>query len=96
MGLNYLWWMYQILISAKDNTDNKIIKLVQAFEEGLDYYYQQKWDKAKLQFEIAEQMEEHFESRNTTPSKVYIERCSMFKNNPPGENWDGVWTMTAK
>ena len=84
------------LISAKGNTDNKIIKLVQAFEEGLDYYYQQKWDKAKLQFEKAEQMEEHFESRNTTPSKVYIERCSMFKNNPPGENWDGVWTMTAK
>ena len=41
-------------------------------------------------------MEERFTARNTTPSAVYIERCNMFKENPPGENWDGVWTMTAK
>ena len=40
--------------------------------------------------------ENYFTSRNTTPSTVYIQRCVMFKGNPPGEDWDGVWTMVAK
>ena len=84
------------LVSAKDNADNNKVNLIQAFEEGLDSYYQQNWDEALLNFQKSESMEERFTARNTTPSAVYIERCNMFKENPPGENWDGVWTMTAK
>ena len=41
-------------------------------------------------------MEKKFISRNTNPSLVYIERCRIFIENPPDENWDGVWTMTSK
>ena len=84
------------LVSAKDNADNHTVNLVKVFEEGLDYYYQQQWDKALTHFKIAEEMEDNFTSRNTTPSAVFIERCTMFKDNPPGKDWDGVWTMTSK
>ena len=70
--------------------------MVQNFEKGLDYYYQQEWDQALSQFNKSENLEDHFVSRNTTPSKIYIDRCKMFKNNPPAEDWDGVWTMTSK
>ena len=62
----------------------------------MDLYFQQKWDKALEQFKKSEKMEDHFESRNTTPSAVFIKRCKLFKSNPPGEDWDGVWTMTSK
>ena len=84
------------LISIKENPDKNIINLVQNFEQGLDFYYQQDWDKALSKFEASENLEDHFESRNTTPSQIYIDRCRMFKNNPPGKDWDGVWTMTTK
>jgi adenylate cyclase len=84
------------LVSAKNNADNHTVNLIKVFEEGLDHYYQQQWDKALIHFEKAEGMEDHFTSRNTTPSAVYIERCIMFKDNPPGKDWDGVWTMTSK
>ena len=84
------------LVSAKNNADNHTVNLIKVFEEGLDHYYQQQWDKALIHFEKAEGREDHFTSRNTTPSAVYIERCIMFKDNPPGKDWDGVWTMTSK
>ena len=35
----------------------------------------------------------------TTPSHIFIERCQMYRENPPveeGETWDGVFTATAK
>ena len=84
------------LISAKENPDKKYISLVQKFEQGLDHYYKQEWDYAIKNFKEAESLEDHFVSRNTTPSNIYIDRCEMFKENPPGEKWDGVWTMTSK
>ena len=40
--------------------------------------------------------EAYAEGRNTNPSKVFIERCNYFKENPPEPNWDGVWKMTTK
>ena len=84
------------LISEKNKADNSTIELIRTFEQGLDYYYQKKWGKAIKYFEKAEKMEDHFSSRNTTPSAVYINRCTMFKQNPPDDDWDGVWSMTSK
>ena len=72
------------------------IDLIKVFEKGLDHYFKQEWDNAIIQFKESENLEDDFKSRNTTPSKIYIERCDMFINNPPGEDWDGVWRMTTK
>ncbi|HUQ08002.1 MAG TPA: adenylate/guanylate cyclase domain-containing protein [Kofleriaceae bacterium] len=30
------------------------------------------------------------------PSKAYVERCTYFLEEPPGEDWDGVWHMKEK
>ena len=30
------------------------------------------------------------------PSKVYVERCSYYLDNPPPEDWDGVFIMQTK
>ena len=84
------------LVNSKEKIDNSKVKLVNMFEEGLDYYYKQDWNKALEIFTNSEKLEEKFTSRNTNPSMVYIERCSMFKKTPPTKDWDGVWTMTSK
>ena len=84
------------LIDHKDNISNSNIELIKMFEMGLDLYYQQKWDKSIEMFSKAESFEEKFESRNTNPSLIYINRCKVFRENPPSSDWDGVWTMTSK
>ena len=70
--------------------------MIKTFEKGLDYYFKKEWESAIIAFEKSESLENKFESRNTTPSNVYIERCTMFLNNPPDDDWDGVWAMTSK
>jgi len=29
-------------------------------------------------------------------SRMYIDRCRHFKDNPPPTDWKGVWVMTGK
>ncbi len=33
---------------------------------------------------------------NDGPSKVYVERCEHYIENPPPEDWDGVYVMKTK
>ena len=56
----------------------------------------QEWTKAKKLFKESLSMEEKFIDRPTTPSEVYLDRCDYFKAEPPGKNWDGIWTMKTK
>ena len=84
------------LVADKSTIKSETVDLIKVFEKGLDHYFKQQWDDAIIQFKESENLEDYFTSRNTTPSKIYIERCNMFINNPPGEEWDGVWKMTAK
>ena len=84
------------LISDKNDILIENINLIKLFEDGIDHYFKQDWKKAILKFQQSENLEDKFESRNTNPSKIYIERCKMFMENPPGKNWDGVWKMTSK
>ncbi|MFQ3619804.1 MAG: tetratricopeptide repeat protein [Spirochaetales bacterium] len=30
------------------------------------------------------------------PTQVYIERCKFYLQNPPPEDWDGVFVMKTK
>jgi hypothetical protein len=30
------------------------------------------------------------------PSALYLERCEQFRQNPPGDDWDGIFTMRTK
>ena len=66
------------------------------YHQGLELYRQQQWDEALAKFTESEKLEEVFPRRPTTPSREYIERCEFFKENPPGPDWDGSWTLTSK
>jgi len=66
------------------------------YMQGLELYRQQQWDEALAKFTESDKLEDVFPSRPTTPSRVYIERCTFFKENPPGPGWDGSWTLTSK
>ena len=84
------------LVGRRENINKKTLDLIKSFENGMDLYFQQKWDEAIEKFFESDSLEHYFVSRNTTPSKIFIDRCEIFKQNPPGDNWDGVWKMMSK
>ena len=54
------------------------------------------WDDAIKVFEECDELEEEYIGRPTTPCKVYILRCESFKENSPGEDWNGAFKLTSK
>jgi adenylate cyclase len=66
------------------------------YTQGLALYRQQHWEEAIAKFTESAKLEEVFPGRPTTPSQVYIERCTYFKEYPPEQPWDGSWTLTTK
>ncbi len=84
------------LLARKGELDPTISKMIDLFHEGQDYYFKQKWDQALKAFQEAEKLEDMFPGRSTNPSRVFISRCQQMKENPPGPDWDGVWTLTQK
>jgi adenylate cyclase len=65
--------------------------LAQKFCEGLEAYKERQWVQAITLFQEALQRDP-----NDKPSKMYIERCSEYLQNPPPEDWDGVFEITTK
>tara|TARA_B100001113_G_C21039002_1_gene591450 strand:- start:209 stop:1174 length:966 start_codon:yes stop_codon:yes gene_type:complete len=84
------------LFSVKDDLNNDQSQLITAFNEGIDLYFKQEWNKALSKFKEASELEEDFPDRPTTPSLIYIQRCEFFSKNPPEKDWDGVWIMKTK
>ena len=52
--------------------------------------------KAIEAFKASDKLEDMFPGRKTNPSQVYIPRCEHYKDNPPGDDWDGSWALTKK
>ncbi|NQV38405.1 MAG: adenylate/guanylate cyclase domain-containing protein [Candidatus Marinimicrobia bacterium] len=84
------------LMSEKEKVTEEISTLLDAFHAAQDQYFAQNWDAAIKGFQESEKLENMFPGRNTNPSVIYIKRCEYLKENPPGDDWDGVWTLTAK
>ena len=70
------------------------------FKQGIDKYLLQDWDGALKMFERAKGLEPNkpgvTPGVKDNPSMILIDRCQVMKENPPGDDWDGVYVMTSK
>jgi len=61
------------------------------YRETLKLYRAQNWDLAEMQF---------INLQNINPKRylyqVYTKRIAFFRQNPPGADWDGVFTFETK
>lgn len=70
------------------------------FSQGIEKYLKQDWKGALKLFEQAKGLEPN--KPGTTPgvkdnpSMILIDRCKIMQENPPGDDWDGVYVMTTK
>lgn len=61
------------------------------YMQTLAVYRKQQWDQAELQFLNLKQ-----QSQNKTLYDLYISRIQAYRNTPPEQNWDGVFTFQTK
>jgi len=71
--------------------DEKKRKVLDLFGEGRKLYKLMDFDKALQSFAEALRVDPE-----DGPSKVYYLRCKHYIDNPPPEDWDGVFVMTTK
>ncbi len=79
------------LIDRKGGIQETKREVLDLYEEGLREYRRRKWQKAISLFKKALDKDPH-----DGPSLTYVERCKIYEQEPPPEDWDGVYTLTAK
>ncbi len=79
------------LLERKNQTPGALADLVEQFEKGLLHYKAGDFVLAKDEFEACLKI-----VPGDGPAQTYIKRCESYLVNPPGADWDGVFTMTEK
>ncbi|MGB1801073.1 MAG: CHASE2 domain-containing protein [Gammaproteobacteria bacterium] len=78
-------------VALEEEISPQEAKELSGLSEALSAYRKQEWQKAEKLFNLLKQ-----ESLKNVLYDLYLERIIDFKSNPPGENWDGVFTHKTK
>lgn len=66
-------------------------QVLELFAQGRRHYKLMEFSKARDCFTKALEIDS-----SDGPSRVYAERCQFYVDNPPPEDWDGVFVMKTK
>ncbi len=83
--------VYELMGLMERGANDEMMRIIDLFRKGFELYLQQNWDEAMNYFQQVLTIRP-----DDGPSKTYIQRCQIFKENPPGETWDGVYSMKTK
>ena len=82
--------VYELIGDYDEESAKKKMNDLENYFKGLELYKQKKFKEAtKFFIELIEKYDDE-------PSKVYMKRCGIYIDNPPDEDWDGVFVMTTK
>jgi len=79
------------LFGLSGDVEPRQVELSTAFSEALQRYRARNWTEAIERFE---QILGLFP--NDGPAKVMLQRCQAYRQQPPGDDWDGVHRMESK
>ncbi len=78
-------------VDLVENVDKSERTRIKEFHHALKLYKQQNWDSAEQTlFQLSQQEPQRL------IYQIYLDRIAFFRNNPPEESWDGVFTHTSK
>ena len=83
--------VYEVLDYHTPETFPNLMEAVNYWNSGLKYYRLGDWDRAIRAFREAAAI-----NVNDKLPPMYIQRCQHLMENPPGEDWTGVWVMKTK
>ena len=65
-----------------------LTKYEECFCNGFEYYRKAEFDQAEKCFKLG--------LDGDPLCRVFLKRCQYFRENPPDEDWDGVWVAFEK
>ena len=78
-------------VGHKNDLEKSITSEITSYKKALMNFRAQSWDKAEMDF---------FNLNRSNPERflyeVYMDRITHYRNEPPGDDWDGVFTFTTK
>lgn len=80
------------LVGRKKDVDEKIRRSALAYEEGFFLYSQKKWTDAIGKFKESEKIS----GKKDKSAALLIDRCRVYRKEPPPDDWDGTFTRTHK
>ncbi|MGP1677162.1 MAG: GAF domain-containing protein [Burkholderiales bacterium] len=83
--------IYEVIGHHTDESFPHREAAVDAFNEGLARYRGREWKDAGRCFRDALAA-----NPNDSPSRIYVDRCDIFRSIPPDPDWDGVWTVQSR
>ncbi|MCF8242164.1 MAG: CHASE2 domain-containing protein [Melioribacteraceae bacterium] len=83
--------VYELIGLITDPKSAEFIGALECYFKGLELYKKRNFNEATSYFEKC-----HSSELKDSPSKVYADRCKFYVENPPGDDWDGVFTMVTK
>lgn len=79
------------LLARKGELSPEMEQIREFFTKGIELYWDRQWDAAIAYFEQALAV-----NGQDNPSRVFIERCQIYRENPPGPDWQGEFVMKTK
>ncbi|CAA7614243.1 Adenylate cyclase [Magnetospirillum sp. LM-5] len=78
-------------VGFEGEVDAETLSRINRHQEGLHLYTQQKWDAARVTFQglLTEEPDRKI-------YQIYLDRIEHFVAEPPGADWDGVYTHKEK
>ncbi|KAF0166114.1 MAG: adenylate cyclase [Rhodocyclaceae bacterium] len=80
--------IYEALGHHSEDSFPHRAEVLDAFNEGLTHYRRREWGDAERCFRQALGA-----NPGDGPSRIYLDRCGIYRDAPPPDDWDGVWTM---
>jgi adenylate cyclase len=78
-------------MGLEGEADQARVDDISIWNQLLKSYRSQQWDVAELQL---------LNLRKRDPEmalyEIYLERIAIFRKEPPGDGWDGVWKFETK
>ncbi|MBU3948192.1 MAG: adenylate/guanylate cyclase domain-containing protein [Proteobacteria bacterium] len=90
VGKNEPVTIYELVGYSKD-VDDRMRKTFDYYAKGLAAYRKTNWDQAISHFISALDI-----TISDGPSKTMLARCNEYKTNPPGNGWNGTYTLKSK
>ena len=78
-------------VGIKGEVAEQVLDEIDRFHRAQDRYKEQRWDDAERLLVALSQADPQRKAY-----KVYLERVANLRMNPPGKNWDGVFTFATK
>jgi adenylate cyclase len=84
--------IYELVELRSEPLSSEKQEIIEHYHKGREYYVNRKFTRAMGEFGI---ILEEFD-KNDKAATLHLKRCQHFLQEPPPDEWDGVWTLTEK